>query len=99
VNREELNWLLETIQDAKIAERFVLAQYERGRISSQAMADVARERGWITHTANQFLAMATCHSTEYATTELPIAIVRCRGYRCGSISIALPDRISMQRGY
>jgi hypothetical protein len=68
VNREELNWLLETIQDAKIAER--------DRISSQAMADVARERGWITHTANQFLAMATRHSTEYATTELPIAIVR-----------------------
>jgi len=76
VNRGELNWLLETIQDAKIAERFVLAQYERGRISSQAMADVARERGWITHTANQFLAMATRHSTEYVTTELPIAIVR-----------------------
>jgi len=74
VNREELNWLLETIQDAKIAEHFVLAQYERDRISSQAMADVARERGWITHTANQFLA--TRHSTEYATTELPIAIVR-----------------------
>jgi len=48
VNREELNWCLETIQDARIAERFVLAQYERGRISSQAMADVARERGWIT---------------------------------------------------
>ena len=42
MNREELNWLLERIQDAKIAERFVLAQYERGRISSQAMADVAR---------------------------------------------------------
>ena len=51
MNREELNWLLETIQDAKITKRFVLAQYERGRVSSQAMADVARERGWITHTA------------------------------------------------
>ena len=76
MNREELNWLLQTIKDAETAERFVLAQYERGRISSQTMADVAQERGWINHTANQFLAMATRHSTEYATTELPIAIVR-----------------------
>jgi len=42
VNREELNWLLETIQDAETAECFVSAQYERGRISSRVMADVAR---------------------------------------------------------
>jgi len=42
VNKEELNWLLETIQDARTAERFVSAQYERGRVSSQLMADVAR---------------------------------------------------------
>jgi hypothetical protein len=76
VNREEPNWLLETIQDAETAERFVLAQYERGRISLPVMADVARERGWITYTANQFLIMSTRDSTEYATTELPIAIVR-----------------------
>ena len=52
----------------------MLAQYERGRISSQVMADLARERGWINRTANQFLTAATRHSTEYATTELPIAI-------------------------
>jgi len=76
VNREELNWLLQTIKDAETAERFVLAQYARGRISAQVMADVARERGWISHTANQFLVIATRHSNEYATTELPIAIVR-----------------------
>jgi len=56
VNSKELNWLLETIQDARTAERFVSAQHERGRVSSQVMADVARER------------------TEYATTELPVAI-------------------------
>ena len=42
MNKEELNWLLETIQDARTAERFVSAQYERGRVSSQLMADVAR---------------------------------------------------------
>jgi hypothetical protein len=60
---EELNWLLQTIEDAETAERFVLAQYERGRISSQVMADVARERGWIKRTADQFLTTATHHST------------------------------------
>ena len=73
MNREELNWLLQTIQDAETAERFVLAQCERGRISSQMMADIARERGWINRTTNQFLTTATHHSTEYATTELPVA--------------------------
>jgi hypothetical protein len=65
---------LQTIKDAETAERFVLAQYERGRISFQMMADVARERRWINRDANQFLTMATRHSNEYATTELPIAI-------------------------
>ncbi len=73
MNREEVNWFLQTIKDAETAERFVLAQYERGRISFQMMADVARERGWINRTANQFLTMATRHSTEYATPELSIA--------------------------
>ena len=74
MNKEELNWLLQTIQDAETAKRFVSAQYERGRISFQMVADVARERGWISRTANQFLTTATPHSTEYATTELRVAI-------------------------
>jgi len=74
MNREELNWLLQTIQDAETAKRFVSAQYERRRISLQVMADVARERGWISRTANQFLTAAMPHSTEYATTELRVAI-------------------------
>jgi hypothetical protein len=73
VNREELNWLSQTIKDAETAERFVLAQYERGRISLQTMAHVARERGWINRTTNQFPTTATHHSTE-CTTELPVAI-------------------------
>jgi hypothetical protein len=51
---EELNWLLQTIKDVANAERFVLAQYKRGRISFQLMADIARKRGWINRTANQF---------------------------------------------
>jgi hypothetical protein len=74
MNREELNWLLQTIQDAETAKRLVLAQYERGRISLQLLADVARESGWINRTANQFLTTTTRHSTEYATTDLSIAI-------------------------
>ena len=74
MNREELNWLVQTIKDAKTAQRFVLAQYERGRVSLQVMADLARERGWINRTAKQFLTTATRHPTEDATTELLIAI-------------------------
>jgi hypothetical protein len=52
MNREELDWLLQTTKDAEAAERFVLAQYELGRISFQMMADVAREWGWINRSAN-----------------------------------------------
>jgi hypothetical protein len=52
----------------------VSAQYEHGRISFQTMAQVARERGWINRTTNQFPSTAARHSTEYATTELPVAI-------------------------
>ena len=51
---EELNWLLQTIPDAVDADRFVLAQYARGRISFQLMADIARKRGWVNRTAKQF---------------------------------------------
>ena len=74
MNRTELNWLLQTIKDAETAERFVLAQYQHGRISFQMMADVARERGWINPTANQFIATATRYSNEYSATELSVAI-------------------------
>jgi hypothetical protein len=74
MNKEELNWLLQTIKNAETAELFVLAQYERGRISSQVMADVGRERGWFYRDANQFLTTTTGNSSEYATPELTIAI-------------------------
>jgi hypothetical protein len=74
VNREELNWILETIKGTETAERFVWAQYERGRISSAVMADVSRERGWINRNVNQFLTAATHYSTEYAAKESPVGI-------------------------
>jgi hypothetical protein len=72
MNREELNWLLQTIKNAETAERFMLAQYQRGRISLQLMADVAREWSWINFTTNQFMT-ATRNSNEYAITELLVA--------------------------
>ncbi len=50
MNKKELNWLLQTIKDTKTAKRFVLAQYERGRISFQLMAHIARKRAWINRT-------------------------------------------------
>jgi hypothetical protein len=74
MNGEEVNWLLQTIKDAKNAERFVLALYERGRISSQVMDEVARERGWLHRRANRFLTMATRRLTGYGTTEMPTAL-------------------------
>ena len=74
MNREELDWLLQTIRDAATTERFVLAQYEHGRISLEVMADVARERGWIKRAANQFFNVLTSDSNRYASSELLIAI-------------------------
>ena len=73
MNREELNWLLQTIKDAANAERFVLAQYERGRISFQLMTDIARERGWVNRAANQFEVTMNRYSNEYKAAEFPIA--------------------------
>jgi hypothetical protein len=74
MDKGELKWLLQTIKNAETAELFVWAQYDRGRISSLLMANVGRERGWIYGNANQVLTVTTPHPTEYATTELPIAI-------------------------
>jgi len=74
MNKEELNWLLQTIKDTKTAQLFVLAQHEHGRISSQVMADVGRERGWTYRNANEFLTTTTGNSSQYGTPELTIAI-------------------------
>jgi Tfp pilus assembly protein PilW len=74
VNREELNWLLQTINGAATAERFALVQYEHGRISLEVMADVVRERGWINCAANQFFNVLTSDSSEYASSDLPTVI-------------------------
>jgi len=74
VNKEQVNWLLQTIKGAATAKRFVLAQYQHGRISLEVMADVAHERSCIKRAANQFFTTLTWDSNQYAATELPIAI-------------------------
>jgi Tfp pilus assembly protein PilW len=74
VNREELNWLLQTIKGAGTAERFVLAQYERGRFSLELMAEVAQERGWIKCAPDQFFATLTRDSNQYTSSEVAIAL-------------------------
>jgi len=43
MNKDQVNWLLQSIQDPENAKRFLLAQYQRGRISLQLMNDVAPE--------------------------------------------------------
>jgi hypothetical protein len=52
MNREEVNWLLQTIKDPENAKRFLLAQYQRGRISLQLLNDVAPERDGINPATN-----------------------------------------------
>ena len=71
---EELNWLLHTIPDAADADRFVLAQYARGRISFQLMAELARKRGWIGRTTKQFAIATIRYSNEYTATQFPTAM-------------------------
>lgn len=73
MNKEEMIWLLQTIKDPNNAKRFVLAQYEQGRISFQVMADVSPDRYWINRTASQSLVTPAGPAPEYPTTEFPIA--------------------------
>ena len=74
MNTDDLRWLLQTIEERKTAERFVVAQYERGRISFEVMTDIACERGWISRTAIPLFTACTPQATERATTPLPMAI-------------------------
>jgi len=46
MNSDEVNWLLQKIEDPENAKRFVLAQYQRGRIPYHVMASLARDRNW-----------------------------------------------------
>jgi len=73
MNREEVNWLLQTIKDPGDAKSFLLAQYERGRISLQLIADVTPERDCISHTTAPVLTTATEHPAEHLALALVFA--------------------------
>jgi hypothetical protein len=72
MNTSEMRWLLQTIDEPETAQRFVMAQYKRGRISYRVMADIAEERGWINWRANKFFVIAAKYLTEYVTPKLPV---------------------------
>ena len=72
MNTDDLRWLLQTIEEPETAERFVLAQYKRGRIPDHVMADIACDRRWIGRAAIQVLTAATRRSTEYAIRQIPV---------------------------
>jgi hypothetical protein len=63
MNADEMNWLLRTIEGPRAAKRFVQAQYERGRVSYQVVADLVREHGWTNY---QALRVLTATSTSMA---------------------------------
>jgi LPS sulfotransferase NodH len=66
MNTDEMSWLLRTIEEPETAKRFAQAQYERGRISYQVIADLARDHGWTEYPALQGLT-ATAISMDYVT--------------------------------
>lgn len=67
MNESDIGWLLQTIEDPETAERFVAAQYHRGRLSYQVMTDISRERGWISRPANEGFITEIRNSAVYAT--------------------------------
>lgn len=73
MNRLDLSWLLQTCNHAKDAARLALAQYERGRISLQAMTDAIRDRFLLSRDLNQFFYMLIWDLIQYVSTKIPIA--------------------------
>jgi hypothetical protein len=73
MNREEVNWLLQTIKDPGDAKRFLLAQYERGRISLQLMNDVTPEGNCVNRTTTPLSTTATERWTEHSAMALVFA--------------------------
>jgi hypothetical protein len=73
MNREEVNWLLQTIKDPENAKRFLLAQYQRGRISLQLLNDVAPEGDGINPATNPLSTPATIRCAEHPAMVLVFA--------------------------
>jgi hypothetical protein len=76
MDSDEVNWLLQTIETPEGARRFVLAQFERGRIPFDVMTNLARERGW-TDWDEVEASSATPASKGSSTT--PVVILPARG--------------------
>ena len=74
MSEKELNRLSQTIKDHAAAERFVLAQYARGRISFQLMAKLARKRAWIDRTTKQFAITTTGRRAGFTMTDVRILV-------------------------
>jgi hypothetical protein len=73
VNREEVNWLLQTIADGETTERFVSALCERVNFLAGDGRCGTRTRSDKPH-GNRFGTTATRHSDQYPATELPVAM-------------------------
>jgi hypothetical protein len=73
MNKEEVNWLLQTLKDPNDAKRFLLAQYERGRISLQLMNDVAPQRDGVDRTTPPLLTTTRERWTEHSAMALVLA--------------------------
>ena len=74
MSEKELNWLLQTIKDPATAQRFVLAQFARGRISFQLMAKLARKRAWIDRTTKQFAVTTTGYRAGFTMTDVRLFV-------------------------
>lgn len=86
MNADELKWLLQTTKEPETAERFVLAQYKRGRIPDHVMTEIARERRWIERAAIQVLIAATGRSTEYAIRQIPVVAQEEQFHECAILT-------------
>jgi hypothetical protein len=73
MNREQVNWLLQTIKEPGDVKRFLLAQYERWRISLQLMDDIAPELDCINRATTPSLTTSPKHSAEHAAMALVFA--------------------------
>jgi hypothetical protein len=69
MDADDLRWLLQTIETPEMAERFVLAQYKHRRISDHVIAEIGRERPWISQVAIQAQPVAIHQCSEYVATE------------------------------
>jgi hypothetical protein len=74
VNREHMNWLLQTIEDPQDAQRFLLSQYQRGRISLQLLNEVSPE-GDAINPATSSLSPAMVRWAEHVAMALVFANV------------------------